>query len=137
MQVYWQNLHFKIRVILYSTYLFLPPFKHFLTEEGSQIIQIRFKVEIILLTVDECQVLSYSQFTCTGGPRISWFLVLKGNHEKWGSWIPRTVFNIKLQNGSIQIQKSTFWAFFSWNFDFFHYLDGISNAYWISCNCHI
>jgi hypothetical protein len=38
------KFYFKIRVILYSTHLFLPSFKHFLTEEGSQIIQIKFKI---------------------------------------------------------------------------------------------
>ena len=54
----------------------------------------------------------------TGGPRISWFLVPKGNHEMRGSWIPRTVFSVKPQNGSKSFLKSTFWAFFSWNFNF-------------------
>ena len=49
---------------------------------------------------------------CTGGPCISWFLVPKSNHEIWGSWIPRTVFSIKTQNGSKKILMSTFWAFF-------------------------
>ena len=33
--------------------------------------------------------------------------------------IPRTVFSVKPQNGSKKFIKSTFWAFFSWNFDFF------------------
>ena len=54
----------------------------------------------------------------TGGPHISWFLVPNGNHEMRGSWIPKTVFSVKPQNGSKSFLKSTFWAFFSWNFDF-------------------
>ena len=54
----------------------------------------------------------------TGGPCISWFLVPKSNQMR-GSWIPRTVFSIKPQNVSKKILKSTFWAYFSWNFDFF------------------
>ena len=54
----------------------------------------------------------------TGGPHISWFLVPNGNHEMRGSWIPRTVFSVKPQNGSKSFLKSTFWAFFSWNFNF-------------------
>ena len=58
-------------------------------------------------------------FRDTGGPRISWFLVPNGYHEMRGSWIPRTVFSVKPQNGSKSFLKSTFWAFFSWNFDFF------------------
>ena len=48
----------------------------------------------------------------TGGSRISWFLVPNGNHEMRGSWIPRTVFSVKPQNGSKSFLKSTFWAFF-------------------------
>jgi hypothetical protein len=55
----------------------------------------------------------------TGGLGISWFLVHKNNHEMRGSWIPRTVFSVKPQNGSKKILKSTFWTFFLWNFDFF------------------
>ena len=48
----------------------------------------------------------------TGGPRILWFLVPKSNDEMRGSWILRTVFSVKPQNGSKKIWKSTFWAFF-------------------------
>ena len=48
----------------------------------------------------------------TRGPRISWFLVPKSNHEMQGSWIPRSVFSVKPQNGFQKIWKSTFWAFF-------------------------
>ena len=47
-----------------------------------------------------------------GGPRILWFLVPNSNLEMWGSWIPRTVFSVKPQNGSKKFLKSTFWAFF-------------------------
>ena len=36
----------------------------------------------------------------TGGPPISWFLVPKSNHEMRGTWIMRTVFSVKPQNGS-------------------------------------
>ena len=60
-----------------------------------------------------------NQNCATGGPRISWFLVPKSNHEMRGSWIPRTVVSVKPQNGSKKFLKSTFWVFFSWNFDFF------------------
>ena len=49
---------------------------------------------------------------CTGGPCILWFSVPKSNHEMRGSWIPRTVFSVKPQNGSKSFLKSTFWAFF-------------------------
>ena len=52
----------------------------------------------------------------TGGPRISWFLVPKSNHEMWGSWIPRTVFSIKPQNGS---KKAHFLSLFFIKFWFF------------------
>ena len=51
-------------------------------------------------------------YSKAGGPRISWFLVPNSNHEMRGSWIPRTVFSVKPQNGSKKIWKSTFWAFF-------------------------
>ena len=47
-----------------------------------------------------------------GGPRISWFLVPKSNHEMWGSWTPGTVLSVKPRYGSKSSQKSTFWAFF-------------------------
>ena len=47
-----------------------------------------------------------------GGPRISWFLVLWGNHEMQGLWIPGTSFSVKPQNASKIFQTSTFWAFF-------------------------
>ena len=73
-----------------------------------------------------CSIMKYQFWSCksldnirklckiesTGGPRISWFLVPKGNHEMRGSWIPRTVFSVKPQNGSKSFLKSTFWAFF-------------------------
>ena len=39
----------------------------------------------------------------TGGPRISWFLVPKSNHEMGGSWIPMNVFILKPQNKSKKI----------------------------------
>jgi hypothetical protein len=77
----------------------------------------------------------------TGGPRISWFLVPNGNHEMRGSWIPRIVFSVKPQNGSKSFLKSTFWALFSWNFDFSPieiaaFSSLLLHAYWISCNCY-
>ena len=45
-----------------------------------------------------------------GDPRISWFLVLWGNHEMWGLWIPGTLNVLKPQNGSKDFQKSTCWV---------------------------
>ena len=61
-------------------------------------------------------------FTNTGGPCISWFLVPMSNHEMRESWIPRTVFSVKPQNGSKIFLKSTFWVFFSRNLGLFFLL---------------
>ena len=55
---------------------------------------------------------SFIREMSTGGPRILWFLVPKSNHEMRGSWILRTVFSVKPQNGSQKNIKSTLWAFF-------------------------
>ena len=69
---------------------------------------------------ESSKLTTYKQkFWCTGGPRTSWFLVPKSNHEMQGSWIPRTVSSAKPQNRSKKIIKFIFWAFSSWNFDFF------------------
>jgi hypothetical protein len=56
---------------------------------------------------------------CYRRSRILWFLVPKSNHEMQESRIPRTIFSVKPQNGSQKFLKSTFWAFFLWNFEFF------------------
>jgi hypothetical protein len=65
---------------------------------------------------------------------------LKSNHEMHGSWISRTVFSVKPENGSKKVLKATIWAFFSWNFDFFSPIQiafSTPHGHWISYNCHV
>ena len=54
----------------------------------------------------------FFNFSNTGGPRISWFLVPKPSHEIRGSRIVKLFLSIKYQIGSKSFLKSTFLAIF-------------------------
>ena len=53
-----------------------------------------------------------AHFLLQGRPHISWFLVQNGYQEMRGSWIPRSVFSVKFQNGSKKFPKSPFFCNF-------------------------
>ena len=76
----------------------------------------------------------YFKYVHTGGPRISWFLVPKGDHEIRGSRILKPSLVLKSQIGSKIFLKSPFLTIFHEIIrDIFTYSSSYSWKFWSRC----